>query len=368
MAQYAFLGPFRESVRRALFCLFDQALRTDDGKRIIANALKGLTTSQAGYPLRALTLPELPYADLGSACALDGKPAPVFITARFRSGSTLLWNIFRHLPECTAYYEPLNERRWFDPSVRGNRMDKTHVGVDDYWREYNGLEHLGQWYREDWIDHNLFMDATFWEPNLIAYIQGLIDAAPAAAVLQVNRVDFRLPWLRHNFPKARFIHLYRHPRDQWCSSLLDVASFPRNGTIEDFREHDHFYLLSWARDLSYHFPFLDPDSAQHPYDLFYFIWRLSYLYGQLFCHASFCFETLCDAPSQELPRLLRAAGFDHCDHEPLKRLIVAPKKEKGWRRYADQEWFAERESYCETIMSRYLIGSERSCERLKAAR
>ena len=39
---------------------------------------------------------------------------PIFITARFRTGSTLLWNIFRHIEGCTAYYEPFNERRWFD--------------------------------------------------------------------------------------------------------------------------------------------------------------------------------------------------------------------------------------------------------------
>ena len=44
--------------------------------------------------------------------------SPIIITGRFRSGSTLLWNIFRDLPECTAYYEPFNERRWFDKTLK----------------------------------------------------------------------------------------------------------------------------------------------------------------------------------------------------------------------------------------------------------
>jgi hypothetical protein len=41
----------------------------------------------------------------------EGKPAPVFVTGRFRSGSTLMWSLFRNVPGCTAFYEPLNERR-----------------------------------------------------------------------------------------------------------------------------------------------------------------------------------------------------------------------------------------------------------------
>ncbi len=48
--------------------------------------------------------PELPG---GSDAALVADREPVFVTARFRSGSTLLWNLFRNTPEETAYYEPL---------------------------------------------------------------------------------------------------------------------------------------------------------------------------------------------------------------------------------------------------------------------
>ena len=75
----------------------------------------------------------------------------VIITGRFRSGSTLLWNLFRQAGGFTAYYEPLNERRWFDPTARGDRTDSTHRNVSDYWREYDGLEALSRFYREDWI-------------------------------------------------------------------------------------------------------------------------------------------------------------------------------------------------------------------------
>jgi hypothetical protein len=59
-------------------------------------------------------------------------------------------------------------------------------------------------------------------------------------VLQFNRIDFRLPWFRHHFPAATILHLARHPRDQWCSCLLDPARFPPNGSI--------MYPENWTGD------------------------------------------------------------------------------------------------------------------------
>ena len=247
-------------------------------------------------------------------------------------------------------------------------MDSASTGriwaLRRYWREYEGLERLGTWDQNNWIDRNLYMSDRFWEPNLIAYVQALIDAAPYRAVLQFNRVDFRLPWLRNNFPRARIIHMYRHPRDQWCSSLVDVKSFPRDGTVGQFAAHDHFYLLAWAKDLAYHFPFLDPRSADHPYDLFYLIWKLSYLFGRRYSDASFCFETLCASPEQELPRLMSTARVDAFDLGSLTRLVV-PQKSK-WQQYADHDWFARREADCDAILRRFVTddGAETASHRI----
>ena len=243
----------------------------------------------------------------------------VIITGRFRSGSTLLWNLFRQAGGFTAYYEPLNERRWFDPSVRGNRTDVTHRNVCDYWREYEGLESLGQFYREDWIRRDLLMDENSWDPELRSYVDTLIDQAVGRPALQFNRIDFRLPWFRRQYPNATYIHIYRHPRDQWCSTLMgDVKLFTKNAGFADFPPFDRFYLGMWAQDLKYHFPFLEEGRNSHPYQIFYYIWKLSYLFGVKYCDYSIQFESLVTDPDAEIANLFRVVGAEPVDLPALR--------------------------------------------------
>jgi hypothetical protein len=345
------LGRLREPIRTRTFEFIRQALQTDDGRRILADALNGLLPA---VPTN-LDVAEGPseYPELGRAAEARSR-SPIFITGRFRSGSTLLWNVFRHIDGCKAYYEPLNERRWFDAAHRGTRVDPTHVGVEDYWAEYNGLEHLNRVFRNDWASRNLYMDEHHWDEDLATYIQALIDAAaPRRAVLQFNRVDFRLPWLRSWFPDAAVVHVYRHPRDQWCSSLMNVELFPARATLKDFPSQDHFYLLTWARDLRFRFPFLDEARVDHPYDLFYMIWKLSWWFGRRYAEHSVSFERLVESPESEIQKLLSAVGLTGASASDLGALVEG-RSGGSWRRYADDGWFAQREARCEELLRRWL--------------
>lgn len=339
--------------RAAFFAVVRRALQTDDGKAILAASLNGLL--QRSGPL-ALAVDASPYPDLAlSPAPADGGRRPIFITARFRSGSTLLWNVFRNVPGFTAYYEPLNERRWFDPATRGDRMDATHRNVSDYWTEFDGLTELGTHYREDWIRSALYMDETAWDPCLRRYIEVLIAKAPGRPVLQFNRIDFRLPWLRRHFPAARVVHLYRHPRDQWCSSLMDVNCFPKDGRVRDFARHDKFYLLMWAEDLKYHFPFLAAERVSHPYQLFYYIWKLSYLFGRNYSHHSLAFEDLVRDPDGQLRELFTALDMEVDCLARLKAIVSGPPMGK-WRAYAADDWFRRHEADCEATLADWLTG------------
>lgn len=326
------------------------AARTEDGRTILRETADDLLAWRPRMTTALVSsVSYSPYPDLGRPTEPRRIAArrPVFITARFRSGSTLLWNLFRNIDECTAYYEPLNERRWFDPRSRGTRVDPTHR-VDDYWREYEGLGELTAYYDEDWTRRRLYMDEDSWDPAMAEYIRILVRQACGRAVLQFNRIDFRLPWIRRTFPEAHLVHLYRHPRNQWCSTLGDLSACPPSATLAEFRHLDGFYLLTWASDLKSRFPFLQVSDDTHPYRLFYFIWKLSYLFGVAFADHSLSFESLVAEPETELRRLLDRVELHGVDLPPLVRLIEPlPSR---WREYASDEWFRAHEQACEQTL------------------
>ena len=345
----------RNPLRNALFKFIQKFLDTDDGRTIVANMLKGLPQGKAAVaPLVPDSL-DVPYQDLGRP-GLERPPCQrtnaVIITARFRTGSTLLWNLFRNIEGMTAYYEPFNERRWFDPATRGDHLDSTHRRVSDYWREYEGLEELGNYYRESWTRRHLLMEETAWDRDMKRYVEILIEKARGRPVLQFNRIDFRLPWFRRTFPAARIVHLYRHPRDQWCSSLIDPKCFPPTGRMADFPPHDHFYLLSWVRDLKYYFPFLDETTAEHPYQLFYYLWTLSSLVGRKYAHYSLAFGDLLEDPCGQLEALFRVLNVEKYDLKRLVGLIEKPAPRR-WKEYADADWFVRHETACETVLAEF---------------
>jgi hypothetical protein len=172
-------------------------------------------------------------------------------------------------------------------------------------------------------------------------------------VLQFNRVDFRLPWLRRQFPRAKVLHLYRHPRDQWISSLVDPKEFTKDGTVTEFARHDRYYLRMWASDLKYHFPFLSEDQVEHPYQLFYYVWKLSYLFGQRFAHVSLAYESILESPERSLADLFEKLGIVGADPASLAGLVEKPRSGR-WRNYAPEEWFRRHESSCETVLSTFL--------------
>lgn len=272
----------------------------------------------------------------------------IFVTSRFRSGSTLLWNLFRQSSECTSFYEPLNERKWFNASARGYQTDNTHRGVTNYWQEYTQVSGLDELYDEAWIHSNLYMDERCYAPAMRQFIDSLIEQAPARPVLQFNRVDFRLPWLKYHYPNAKILHLFRHPREVWCSFLTDKSLMNKDDV--QYTYQDNFYLDVWCRDLAKQFPLLDIRYTPHPYRRFYYLWKLSYLMGQKWADINVSFEDLVLDSEQTVSSLLTSLGLPTSDLTKYLNLFNPPALD-GWKQYADETWFSAHETECEKQLS-----------------
>jgi len=353
--KFRLLGWLHGKVRSYLFHFLERLVNNDEFKTLQVSTLRNTLCSRVEMGEGDFPVEAQPYANLGKAetrCRASSRGDVIIVTARFRSGSTLLWNLFRNLDGCTAYYEPFNERRWFDPGTRGNHTDPTHQKVEEYWREYEELEILRDYYQESWIDHDLFMDAQSWNPKMKRFIELLIDRASTRPVLQFNRIDFRLPWFRHHFPQAKIVHLYRHPRDQWTSTLVDPGNCPKTMTMVEFRQYDHYYLRNWSRDLKYYFPFLEEGLIEHPYQMFYYIWKLSYLFGRRYAHYSLAFENLISCPQDTLADLFSAVNVQTAHLDALQQLIEKPRADR-WRDYAEEAWFRDQESRCEKVIGEF---------------
>jgi hypothetical protein len=282
---------------------------------------------------------------------------PLFVTARFRSGSTLLWNIFRHTPKVTAFYEPLNERRWFHGGPDAEATDPSHCNAERYGAEYAGFEDLDEWFDPDWTYRELYMDARSCDRRLARYLAELIRRAPARPVLQCNRLDFRLPWLRAVFPQADVLLLYRDPREQWLSAQRSSSGAPPDRALDPDETEDYFYTLAWARDLRRVFPCVDPAQHRHAYAVHYLLWRLSYLFGQRYADYAIAYEDLIQDPVGTLGAVFERFDIDagRLAEDGYAWLFQAPPKPR-WPGYAPVAWFEEIEADCERELARFLGG------------
>jgi hypothetical protein len=286
--------------------------------------------------------------------SVETYPPPIFVTARFRSGSTLLWNILRHAPGLTSYYEPLHPTLQKPAAQRLEARDPTHVGVQEYWSEYDRVHDFpAEGYRRPWHNTDLYLDAMDWKPRLAEYLRLLIRSAAGRAALQFNRIDFRLAWLKQMFPAAQIVHLYRHPRDQWLSVLREPTAFGPDAEPIEFLEKDYFFLVEWAHDLSARFPILDWDLVEHPYQMHYLIWKLSYLWGRTYSDISVSYEQLLASPQKTLGDIFSVLGLDQQLVSELTHLIRSNPVGK-WHSYAPAEWFTTLEQRAERLLDNFL--------------
>ncbi|MDF1594134.1 MAG: sulfotransferase [Desulfobacterales bacterium] len=271
----------------------------------------------------------------------------LFITGRFRSGSTLLWNIFRNIPRCCSYYEPCHDLlpthiRLKSPATPG------HVGVSSYWDEYLPIyEGLEVFHRPDFGINHLHLEEDSPYADLDKYIRFLVSStSDKLPVLQFNRVDFRLPWLRRHFPEAKIIHLFRNPREQWFSIIRDLPNERR----KDPYENTNYELMTWSCSLCATFPFLFGSHIKTSYHRHYLLWKLSKLMGERLSDLSIDFDDgMIVRPAESIRKMLALAEINDADVQKLANLVVTPEKGK-WRHLESEDWFGSAEKECDALL------------------
>ena len=157
---------------------------------------------------------------------------------------------------------------------------------------------------------------------MAAYVRTLIERAPGRAVLQFNRIDIRLACSGGRF-RTRL----------WCtSSVTRATSGARRFRIcasirlprppKTSRRTTTTTCVSGRPISSSGFRF-SPSETPHPYQTFYYIWKLSYWFGAAHAHHSLSFEQLTANPVRELEQLFRAIGLTGIDVTESAALVTS---------------------------------------------
>ncbi len=278
---------------------------------------------------------------------MNDHQSPIFITGRFRSGTTLFWNFFDRLPGYAAFYEPLHDNlvahiQYTDPMP-------SHVGVNTYWNEYRPVfDGVKERHRPEFGYRSLVLEPDDTYPELKEYLDFLIKSAyPRRPVLQFNRVDFRLPWLLKEFSDARIIHVTRNSRDTWLSSRRHL---PLDRWADPY-EPDAYDLLMWAVALEKDFPFLMNPEPVNSYELFYSLWLLSNSMGKYLSHVSIDYDhNLITDPQHGLDLLVQAGCLYRDEVRKAAETVSVPDPLPGTE-YFDDEFFSAIEDHCETCLA-----------------
>jgi hypothetical protein len=153
----------------------------------------------------------------------------VIATGFFRTGSTFFFSCLRQVAEFRCYYEPYHpELLEFvealgEPSAGPDRELLGHSIGDDYFAEFKGVDltSLKKVYAMERRVTNqpvLHQGSSHKDLyNYIHFLQKFASEHGQISVLQANRLNFSMPWLKQNFPDYLLILITRKPQSVFAS-------------------------------------------------------------------------------------------------------------------------------------------------------
>jgi hypothetical protein len=267
----------------------------------------------------------------------------IFISGRFRSGTTILWHIFRSVPEVCAYIEPLHDNLLAYIAAE-TPTDPTHKGVSDYWAEYRNIfEDLGKLHKREFGVSRLCLGQNEEYPELRDYLQFLVNSAESKIpVFKFVRVDYRLPWLKQTFPKAKIISIRRNPRDNW----LSIISKSPSSKWYDPWVNTGYDLLVWSANLAQHFNFISTATG-HSYARSYCLWKISAAVADKYSDIVIDYDRdLLISPKETIISLFKLCDIQCNDLDSLVSSVVQESSRK-WEEWPVEIPFDEIEEKCD---------------------
>ena len=245
--------------------------------------------------------------------------SPIFITGRFRSGTSFLWQLFNHLDGYCAWYEPLHPHLL--NAIQHVEPKKDHIGIKDYWQSYRLKPEFESAYSMQFATQQLYLEAGDEYIELEAYINKLINLSESdVPVLQFNRVDLRLPWLKSKFPEAKIIHIERNPLQLYYSQRKHIGSSHQNAV----HYWDAYELMPWCHSLQPHFPFLLSTKKNHAFYQFYVIYQLSKLIAEEHCDVSINLDSQVFQSEEFISQLSKVVNLSQTHKTQIKNMTHVP--------------------------------------------
>jgi len=257
---------------------------------------------------------------IGYNSSMSAENQPIFITGRFRAGTSFLWQLFDQLDGYCAWYEPLHPQLL--AAIKHVEPKQDHVGIQDYWTAYRQHPEFADLYAMSFATENLYLEASDDFPALEAYINHLIECSGnEVPVLQFNRVDFRLPWLRAKFPTAKIIHIERNPLQLYHSQRKHIDSMFRH----DAGYWDAYELLPWCYALNNEFPFLINNNNKHAFFQFYALHQLSKIMGTVHADVTINLDSQVFQSNEFIKQLSLVVSLSGQQKHAIKNLTNVPE-------------------------------------------
>jgi len=290
----------------------------------------------------------------------------IFITARYRTGSTYLYSLFSSLINVVGFYEPLNSlivdflNKKDDIENQKFKYRLSHTFNGNYFSEYKSLEQeiFMKKYKSDFGMINIVMSWMDEYEELKDYVAFLISSHPGKLkMLQFNRIDFRLAWFKVNFSKALIVNLRRNPRDVYSSYIgLYLRWYEKDQYKSDDDLGELVNCIGLNVELNALCEVSIPQFSPHDlnnYEKIYLLNQLSNHWADRFADLVIEYESLVQDPVGELSKIVSQISNFELNFESE---LIEPRKDRVnvWQEYQPESWFKACEAKCDNLIEQIL--------------